>query len=118
MAPLFIPFDPCRSPDKLKSLFILGNWQRTGGEKDLGGGGCRGLEEEEVVGGKMRPGEGYPGKNASMGSVTGPGFLKQEQPGMVKEGGVFVELWCWGGGSTLKDRARRPETNYTRKTSH
>lgn len=23
-----------------------------------------------------------------------------------------------GGGSTLKDRARRPETNYTRKTSH
>lgn len=32
----------------------------------------------------------YPGKNASMGSVTGPGFLKQEQPGMVKERGVVV----------------------------
>lgn len=54
--------------------------------------------KEEVVGGKMGPGEGYPGKNASMGSVTGPGFLKQEQPGMVKEGGVVVELWGWGEG--------------------
>jgi len=109
MAPLFIPFDPCRSPDKLKSLFILGNWQRTGGGKDLGGGGCRGLEE--VVGGKTGPGEGYPGKNASMGSVTGPGFLKQEQPGMVKEGGC-----CRGVGGRV--HLEGPETNYTCNTSH
>lgn len=62
----------------------------------------------------MGSGEGYPGKNASMGSVTGPGFLKQEQPGMVKERGVVV---VGGRGSTLLDQARRPETYYTRNTS-
>lgn len=73
MAPPFIPLDPCWSPDKLKSLFILGNWQRTGAE-----GSGRGQGEEDGGVKEKRgsvSGEGYPGKNASMESVAGPGFL-------------------------------------------
>ncbi len=94
VAPLFIPFDPCRSPDKLKSLFILGNWQWTGGERGLCGGGYWGLE------GKWDRGRGILGKMPAWDQWQGQASWNRSSLGWLKERGVVV-VGGGGGGVHL-----------------